>query len=58
MAKYYGVHMGHIVGRVIDTEYDELRDYVETVEDALRGKFKTFQERAEARAEGMSHLRS
>jgi hypothetical protein len=53
MAKYYGVHMGHIAGRVIDTEYDELRDYVETVEDASKGKFKTFQERAEARAEGM-----
>jgi hypothetical protein len=54
MSRFYGVHMGQIVGSVIDTEYDELRDYVETVEDALKGKFKTFQERAEARAEGMS----
>ena len=54
MEKFYGVHMGHVVSRVVDTEYDELRDYIETVEDALKGKFKTFQERAEERAEGMS----
>lgn len=38
MAKCYGVHMGYIVGRVIETEYDELWDYVEIVEDALRGQ--------------------
>src|SRR4051794_23730244 len=46
--------MRHIVDSVVDTEFDELKDYVETVEGALKGKFETFKARAERRAEGMS----
>lgn len=54
MAKFIGVDMRRILDRVFDTELDELKDYVETVEDALKGKLKSFEERAERRAEGMS----
>jgi hypothetical protein len=54
VAKFYGVNMRHIVDRVIDTEFDELRDYVETVGGVLKGKVETFKARAERRAEGMS----
>ena len=54
MAEFYGVNMRHIVDRVIDTEFDELKDYVETIEGALQGKLDTFKARAKRRAEGMS----
>ncbi len=54
MAKFCGVNMRHILDKVIDVEFDELKDYVETVEGVLKDKFETFKARTERRAEGMS----
>lgn len=53
MTKFYGVNMRHILDRVVDTEFDELKDYVETVEQALKGQFRKFKARAEQEADGM-----
>lgn len=54
MAQLYGMNMRHVLERFFDHELNELQQYVDTIEGALKQRYYEFEDDIERRTEKMS----